>query len=471
MIFLTIKFTADIILLSTVVIKPILCKGGYDVIKHTKADIDIDVKVYLREKKGYYYAVLVYKNISGARREKWVATKLTVRGNKTKAKSVCDQLLHDFEIPDEDIYFQNVSENNKSSIVDNTVKVEMIPPEILENATLDDLSPEQIANLPYSVYLEKYLPYTRKGKKRIEDVTYASYCSMAKSPIIPYFKKLKVKLKDLTAKHIQDFYDKQLERVKGTTVVRYHGIIRLSLCYARKMRYIKENPIDEVDKPEKSQYVGNFYTAEELKEAISLARGTYLEVPVIMGGFYGLRRSEVVGLRWSAFDFDNNIFYINHTVNTCKIDGETKIIAKDRAKTKSSLRALPLDEGVKKRLLEIKEKQEANQKKYKRSYSKEWLGYVLVDELGGLILPNYITGAWASFVEKHGLRKIRFHDLRHTCASLLLNKGKHNGITLKDIQVWLGHSDFATTANIYSHLDASSKVSSLDTLSNIVSIE
>ena len=294
---------------------------------------------------------------------------------------------------------------------------------------------------------------------------------MAKSPIIPYFKKLKVKLKDLTAKHIQDFYDEQLERVKGTTVVRYHGIIRLSLCYARKMRYIKENPIEEVDKPEKDQYVGNFYSADELKEAISLAKGTYLEVPVIMGGFYGLRRSEVVGLRWSAFDFENNIFYINHTVNTCNIDGERKIIAKDRAKTKSSLRALPLDEGVKKRLLEIKEKQEANQKKFKRSYSKEWLGYVLVDELGGLILPDYITGTWPTFLKKHGLRKIRFHDLRHTCASLLLNKGKHNGITLKDIQVWLGHSDFSTTANIYSHLDASSKVSSLDTLSNIVSIE
>ena len=98
-------------------------------------------------------------------------------------------------------------------------------------------------------------------------------------------------------------------------------------------------------------------------------------------------------------------------------------------------------------------------------------GYVLVDELGGLILPDYITGTWPTFLKRHGLRKIRFHDLRHTCASLLLNKGKHNGITLKDIQVWLGHSDFATTANIYSHLDASSKVSSLDTLSNIVSIE
>lgn len=376
-------------------------------IKHTKADIDIDVKVYLREKKGYYYAVLVYKNISGVRREKWIATKLTVRGNKTKAKSVCEQLLFDFEIPDEDIYLQNVRATNKSNIMDNKMKVEMISPDILENATLDDLTQEQIGNLSYAVYLEKYLPYTRKGKKRIEDVTYASYYSMAKSPIIPYLKKLNVKLKDLTAKHIQDFYDQQLERVKGTIAIRYHGIIRLSLCYARKMRYIKENPIEEVDKTEKGQYVGNFYTAEELKEAIHLARDTYLEVPVIMGGFYGLRRSECVGLRWSAFDFENNIFYINHTVNTCKVDGERKVIAKDRAKTKSSLRALPLDEGVKKRLLEIKEKQEEKQRKFKRSYSKEWLGYVLVDELGGLILPDYITGTWASFVEKHGLRKTR----------------------------------------------------------------
>ena len=110
------------------------------------------------------------------------------------------------------------------------------------------------------------------------------------------------------------------------------------------------------------------------------------------------------------------------------------------------------------------------QKKFKRSYSKEWAGYVMVDELGGLILPNYITSAFKHLLKKNELRVIRYHDLRHTCASLLLNKGKTNGVTLKDIQVWLGHSDFSTTANTYSHLDANSKFSSLNTLAGVVNL-
>ena len=129
-----------------------------------------------------------------------------------------------------------------------------------------------------------------------------------------------------------------------------------------------------------------------------------------------------------------------------------------------------LDMAVKERLLAIKERQEMYRKKFKRSYSKEWSDYVMVDELGGLILPNYITSAFKHLLKKNELREIRYHDLRHTCASLLLNKGKTNGVTLKDIQVWLGHSDFSTTANTYSHLDANSKVSSLNTLAGVVNL-
>ena len=157
-------------------------------------------------------------------------------------------------------------------------------------------------------------------------------------------------------------------------------------------------------------------------------------------------------------------------ITTPNIDGKKTIVAKDRAKTKSSLRALPLNTDLKDRLLELKKQQEMYQKKFKRSYDREWLDYVMVDELGGLILPDYITPAWKRLLEKNNMRVIRFHDLRHTCASLLLNKGKHDGITLKDIQVWLGHSDFSTTANTYSHLDATSKVSSLTALSGAVSL-
>ena len=196
------------------------------------------------------------------------------------------------------------------------------------------------------------MPIARK--RGIEEITYAGYVRNVKNPIGPYFRKKKITLSDLTAKDIQDFYDVQLQRVKATTVIHYHAIIRLSLCYARKMGYIKENPIEEVDKPEKNHFVGKFYQASELNKIIEITKGTKLELPVIFGGVYGLRRSEIVGLRWSSIDFENNIIFINHTITTPTLDGVRKIVAKDKGKTKSSTRALPLDKDTKERYLKVR---------------------------------------------------------------------------------------------------------------------
>ena len=375
-----------------------------------------------------------------------------------------EQILMDFEIPDEDLFVATLVDDT-SAEMKKTISIE-ISEDALDKINLTDLTKEQIENLLFADYLKLYLPYTRKRKKPIEDTTYASYEGNIKSPIGPYFREQGIKLKDLDARDIQEFYDIQLQRVTANTVIHYHAIIRLALTFARKNGWISENPIDEVDKPEKNHYVGKFYSADELSKVFKLTKDTNLEVPVLMGGFYGLRRSECVGLRWSAIDLTNNVFYINHTVTTPRVNGKLKIVAKDRAKTKSSLRALPLDMAVKERLLVIKERQEMYRKKFKRSYNKEWLDYVMVDELGGLIMPNYVTSAFKRLLTKNDLRPIRFHDLRHTSASLLLN----NGVQLKDIQMWLGHSDFATTANIYAHLDASSKTASLAAIAGVVSI-
>lgn len=89
-----------------------------------------------------------------------------------------------------------------------------------------------------------------------------------------------------------------------------------------------------------------------------------------------------------------------------------------------------------------------------KCYNTEYLEYIYVDEMGDLLRPNYVTDTFKRVLEKNGLRPIRFHDLRHSCASLLLA----NGVPMKQIQEWLGHSDFSTTANIYAHLDHSSKL-------------
>ena len=90
---------------------------------------------------------------------------------------------------------------------------------------------------------------------------------------------------------------------------------------------------------------------------------------------------------------------------------------------------------------------------FKSSYSREYDDYVCVNQLGELMKPSYVTEHFAAIIQIFGLRKIRFHDLRHSCASVLLAQG----VPMKQIQEWLGHSDMSTTSNIYSHLDAVSK--------------
>ena len=108
--------------------------------------------------------------------------------------------------------------------------------------------------------------------------------------------------------------------------------------------------------------------------------------------------------------------------------------------------------------------QAENQKLCGSSYCMDYLDYIYVDHMGILIKPNYITQHFQIVLRKNGLKSIRFHDLRHSCASLLYA----SGVSIKDIQEWLGHSDISTTLNIYTHLDYRSKVSSANAIIGIL---
>lgn len=120
------------------------------------------------------------------------------------------------------------------------------------------------------------------------------------------------------------------------------------------------------------------------------------------------------------------------------------------------MRTLPLVPQFREMLLERYSFQEECKRVCGKCYNKEYLDYVCVDEMGNLLNPDYITQCFSRLLEKTELRHIRFHDLRHTCASMLLK----NGVPMKQIQEWLGHSDFSTTANIYAHLDYTAKLNS-----------
>ena len=377
---------------------------------------------HLQEKKGYFYAVLSFKDVNNKRKTKWIATGLPVKGNKKKAEAALSEIRRTFKVP---------------------------------TAAPTDAS--SMADMLFADYMIYWLGIIRQS---VTLNTIAGYSTNIKSIIAPYFRELNVSLGDLQPKHIQDFYSERLKVVKPNSVIRYHANIRKALEYAVKMDYIAVNPIHKVEKPKKNSYIGSFYSVEEVERLFEVSKGTYLEVPVLLGAFYGFRRSEVVGLRWTAIDFEQNTITVNHTVTVAKIDGEKYIVPEDRAKNKSSLRTMPLVLPVKERLLALREQQKLYQKKFKGSYNKEYLDYICVDEIGNLIMPNYITSAFPTLLRKHNLRRIRFHDLRHTCASLLLK----NGVSMKQIQEWLGHSDFSTTANIYSHLDYESKIMSANVM-------
>lgn len=104
-----------------------------------------------------------------------------------------------------------------------------------------------------------------------------------------------------------------------------------------------------------------------------------------------------------------------------------------------NMRTLPLVGSFAEYFKEVKAAQEINKKVCGNCYNYEYDGYVFVDEMGDLMRPDYLTSYFPQYIQKHGCKRMRFHDLRHSCASLLLA----NGVPLKQIQEWLGHSDFA----------------------------
>ena len=138
----------------------------------------------------------------------------------------------------------------------------------------------------------------------------------------------------------------------------------------------------------------------------------------------------------------------------------------DRAKTKSSLRTLPLIPNLREKLLETKAQQKENKRICGNCYNYDYDGYVFVDVMGNIFNPRNLSANFSKLLEAKGLRHIRFHDLRHSCASLLLA----NDVPMKQIQEWLGHSDISTTANIYSHLDYKSKITSANVMDQVLTL-
>lgn len=361
----------------------------------------------LQEKGGKFYAVLNFRDGTGKRAQKWFPLHLNVKGNKRKAEALLNELVMQYQ-------------------------------------GLESIEP---INTLLSKYVAKWIEHDRP---RIAVTTYNQYVNMLNVHIAPYFDARQITLGSVTAGDLEDYYNfKIAEGLSPNSVIKHHAVIRSSLQWAMKHQYIRFNVADLATKPSRVRYIANEpYSVEEIVQLLTLTQNEPIAVPIFLASFYGLRRSEVLGLRWSSIDFQNGWLRIETTVVKEKVDSRiVSTVRENTTKTDFSRRSLPLCPYTYNYFCALRSRQIAQMNLCGSSYCMDYADFVCVNEMGKLLQPDYVTEKFQQLLEKYGLRPIRFHDLRHSCATIML----YLGYTMKDIQTWLGHSNYNFTANTYVH--------------------
>ncbi|WP_294561392.1 tyrosine-type recombinase/integrase [uncultured Traorella sp.] len=423
------------------------------------------VSGYIKEINGIWHIVIVYYDAQGKRKFSSVSTKLKVKGNKRNATRLMENILDLFEIPNEGDKL-NLKKYLNSDLEKNKAKLDKIKTKKKGKQNKDET--KKYIPISSDMLFADFLYFWLKAvKSSIALNTYGTYYMTVNSKIAPYFRERNIKLNELSTIDLQNYYsyEEEVERLSPNTILKRHNNINQALKYAINLELIEKNPADRVIKPKKVKFTGgSSYSQEELTELFKIFKGDPLEIAVYFAAYYGLRREEIVGIKWKNIDFENHTLTIRSVVTNGLINGKVIEIERDNPKNTSSERTFPLVKLFEDLLIKMKANQEKNKRIAGRSYNPRYMDYIYVDKLGNRIKPGYITQHFNQYLKKHGARHIRFHDLRHTCATLMLAKGEN----LVKVQKWLGHSDISTTANIYSHLDFQSKVDSANNLLNIM---
>lgn len=378
----------------------------------------------LQVKRGYYHMVVQFYDENGKRKTKWRSTGLKEKGNKRKAEQMLSALLESYK----------GKEKRCTSA---------------------------------EVYFDQYITQWHEGRKPyLEVITWEGYSYHLKH-IMNYFRDKKIKMIDLKANDIKEYYEYQLAYgrtvvhknedtgLSTRTVKRHRLLIVEALNDAVEREIININPAKGIKVPQKVADKklddDDFIDAEEISHFFRIINGSRLESVFKIILYYGLRRSEALGLTWDAVNFDTNQLIIKRTVVKMKT-----LVAKDRTKNDSSFRTYPLHTEVRTIFLKIKEQQEWNRKLLGRDYNES--DYVFTWEDGRPYSPDYLTKSFKKIVVRDDLlsSKLNLHSLRKSCISLLVKKGR----SIKDIQKWVGHSENSdVTLKIYAKVKEKDKLS------------
>ena len=380
----------------------------------------------IQPKKGVYYAVINLYDENGKRRQKWINTNLPLRGNKKAAEAFLAEQITKYEA--EEIVYSSI--------------------------TVAD-------------YFERWLAMI---ELEVRPNTYRNYCGNMQNHIIPYFRAMKIKLQDLTNEDLEAYYKSKLkkgsklksgEALSPTTVKHHQQNISKALSDAVHDRLIKSNPasIVKMPKPEGRvrKFRPEFLSMKEVDRLLLLFTGSVVELPVRLCAFYGFRRSEVLGLKWDAIDFNRRTITIETTLQQ-GIGGNYE----DETKTESSMRTLPMPQSIYDLLKHQRELQNERLKLMGDYYIES--EYICTWPNGAVITPNYLSTAFHSVISKSTLPQVRLHDLRHSAATNLLELG----FNVVQVAEWLGHESPNTTLKFYGHAVKSSKTEMADALEKVL---
>jgi integrase len=372
----------------------------------------------LQVKSGTYYAVLRIPDETGREKQKWISTGIKAAGNnKRLANHKLRELIFGYDQ-------QKITYTKEISFID---------------------------------WLKIWMEQKRN---EIRTNTHESYSLYLKVHILPFFIPLKLTLSTLTPQHIQDYYNKKRKENQSAGSIRKHNaILRGALQEALKKNLIPYNPADRATLPSRERFVGKAYTVEQANKLLSVIDNDPMKPAIILSLLYGLRRSEVLGLRWKDLDFGANTLTIRNTV--VKV---LTVIEHEKTKSRASNRTLEIIPETREYLQSLKAKQEKNRALLGNAYDDN--GHVCVWDDGKAFRPDYLSQHFALILKRNELPHLRYHDLRHTTGSLLMNRG----LSAKQIQEYLGHENVSTTLQIYGHLDAEAKKEAAYTIGGMLKI-
>lgn len=282
-------------------------------------------------------------------------------------------------------------------------------------------------------WLENYLP-------NIEETTRKGYKHKIKRYIRPYIGDILIK--SLKTEHIQRMVNDMLDNGLSPKNIRdTFNNVNAAMKKAVKLQLIPYNPCEAVELPKLKKYRAEVYSAEMIHKLLDIATGTDMYLPIFLLVMVGLRRGELLALRWKDIDFKNNMLKIRKNM----VNGEKGSVIKS-PKTESGVRDIYVGEDVIAVLRQAKLQYMNNAFSYGVGFQN--MGFVISKKDGSPMKPDSMTQKWRRFLEAHDLPKIRLHDLRHSNATALIMAG----VNPRVVQQRLGHSDVNITLNTYTHV-------------------